>query len=134
MARILVVEDNELNRDLIVRRLMRRGYEVLEASDGHQGLEKAQVERLDLIVTDLGLPGMDGYELARRLKADENTKMIPLLALTAYARNEDRERAMAAGCNEFETKPIVLESLLRKICALLKQPSAGASEVSGEGI
>ena len=118
-----------MNRDLITRRLTKRGYLVLEAVDGDQGLEVANSENPDLIVVDLGLPGMDGCELTRRLKAGAATKQIPVLALTAYARMEDRDRAMAAGCDEFETKPIVLEVLLTKIRSLLASSSHGMAGV-----
>jgi len=137
MAKILIVEDNEMNRDLITRRLAKRGYLVIEAVDGDQGLEMAAAESPDLIVADLGLPGMDGCELTRRLKAGQATKQIPVLALTAYARTEDRERALAAGCDEFETKPIQLEALLTKIKRLLDRRETGpdpTDERHGEGI
>ena len=126
MAKILIVEDNEMNRDLIARRLAKRGYLVIEAVDGDQGLEMAAQESPDLIVADLGLPGMDGCELTRRLKAGQATKNIPVLALTAYARTEDRDRALAAGCDEFETKPIQLEALLKKIKTLLDRQQTGS--------
>ena len=130
MARILIVEDNEMNRDLITRRLTKRGYVVIEAVDGDQGLEVATSENPDLIVVDLGLPGMDGCELTRRLKATPTTKQIPVLALTAYARAEDRDRALAAGCDEFETKPIILEVLLTKIRSLLGSSVNGLTGIS----
>lgn len=128
MARILIVEDNEMNRDLLTRRLTKRGYSVMEAVDGDQGLQVANAENPDLILVDLGLPGMDGCELTRRLKASSTTRQIPVLALTAYARVEDRDRALAAGCDEFETKPIVLEALLKKIKNLL---GSSVDELSG---
>jgi CheY-like chemotaxis protein len=128
MARILIVEDNEMNRDLLTRRLTKRGYSVMEAIDGDQGLQVANAENPDLILVDLGLPGMDGCELTRRLKASSTTRQIPVLALTAYARVEDRDRALAAGCDEFETKPIVLEALLKKIKNLL---GSSVDELSG---
>lgn len=137
MAKILIVEDNEMNRDLITRRLAKRGYLVIEAVDGNQGLEIATQESPDLIVADLGLPGMDGCELTRRLKAGQATKQIPVLALTAYARTEDRERALAAGCDEFETKPIQFETLLTKIKHLLDRRETGSAATDGrhgEGI
>lgn len=137
MAIILIVEDNEMNRDLIRRRLSKRGYSVIEAPDADQGLRLANTENPDLIVVDLGLPGMDGCELTRRLKAGCATKRIPVLALTAYARAEDRERAILAGCDEFETKPIELEALLMKIkklldCSALRGPAL-SSVTSGLG-
>ena len=131
MAKILIVEDNEMNRDLITRRLAKRGYLVIEAVDGDQGLEMAAAESPDLIVADLGLPGMDGCELTRRLKAGQATKQIPVLALTAYARTEDRERALAAGCDEFETKPIQFEALLTKIKHLLDKRETGSDPTDG---
>ncbi len=137
MAKILIVEDNEMNRDLITRRLAKRGYLVIEAIDGDQGLKLATDERPDLIIADLGLPGMDGCELTRRLKAGRATEQIPVLALTAYARTEDRERALAAGCDEFETKPIQIETLLTKIKNLLDRRETGSAATDGrprEGI
>ncbi len=137
MAKILIVEDNEMNRDLINRRLSKRGYLVVEAIDGDQGLKMAVQESPDLIVVDLGLPGMDGCELTRRLKAGPATEQIPVLALTAYARSEDRERALAAGCDDFETKPIQLEALLAKIKVLLNRCQTGSDLTdgrNGEGI
>jgi two-component system, cell cycle response regulator DivK len=132
MAKILIVEDNEMNRDLITRRLAKRGYFVIEAVDGDQGLAMAAQESPDLIVADLGLPGMDGCELTRRLKAGSATKQIPVLALTAYARSEDRDRALAAGCDEFETKPIQMEALLKKIKTLLDRQQAESDPRDGK--
>lgn len=132
MAKILIVEDNEMNRDLVTRRLVKRGYLVIEAVDGDQGLEMAAQESPDLIVADLGLPGMDGCELTRRLKTEPATKHIPVLALTAYARSEDRERALAAGCDEFETKPIQIEALLKKIKVLLNKQQTGPETTDGK--
>lgn len=126
-----------MNRDLITRRLSKRNYLVVEAIDGDHGLKMAAQESPDLIVVDLGLPGMDGCELTRRLKAEPATKHIPVLALTAYARSEDRERALAAGCDDFETKPIQLEALLTKIKALLARCQTGSAPTDGrqgEGI
>ena len=118
-AKILIVEDNEMNRDMLSRRLVRRGYEVAIAVDGEQGLVMARTESPALILMDMSLPGLDGWEATRQLKADAQTKGIPVLALTAHAMSGDREKAMAAGCDDFDTKPIELERLLAKIEALL---------------
>jgi two-component system, cell cycle response regulator DivK len=126
MKRILIVEDNEMNRDVLSRRLVRRGYHVVLARDGPQGLALASAQRPDLILMDLGLPEVDGWECARRLKADAATRQIPIIALTAHAMLGDREKALAAGCDEFDTKPIELASLLGKIDRLLG-PGAVAS-------
>jgi two-component system, cell cycle response regulator DivK len=119
MARLLLVEDNELNRDMLCRRLRRRGHEVLLAADGQQGLDLALAERPALILLDLSLPGLDGWEAARRLKAAPETRGTPILALTAHAMAGDRERALAAGCDDYDTKPVELPRLLGKIDALL---------------
>lgn len=132
MARILIIEDNELNRELVVRRLVKRGLEVIEAVDGEHGLEAAERELPDLIVLDLGLPGVDGWEVARRLKAASATQAIPILALTAHARLEDLERARVAGCDEIETKPVVLERFLGKLRHLLES-NALESHASSAG-
>ena len=119
MARLLLVEDNELNRDMLCRRLQRRGHEVLLAADGQQGLDLALAERPALILLDLSLPVLDGWEAARRLKAAPETRATPILALTAHAMAGDRERALAAGCDDYDTKPVELPRLLAKIDALL---------------
>jgi CheY-like chemotaxis protein len=119
VARILVIEDNEMNRDMLTRRLQRRGYQVSVAFDGHEAIAQAQAVAPDLMLMDMSLPGLDGWEATRRLKADAATRSIPVIALTAHAMSEDRERALAAGCDEFETKPIDLPRLLQKIEALL---------------
>jgi CheY-like chemotaxis protein len=119
MKRILIVEDNELNRDALSRRLTRRGYEVLLAADGVRGLELAGAQLPDLILMDLGLPGIDGWECTRRLKADSATASIPVVALSAHAMVGDRETALRAGCDEFDTKPIAFDGLLGKIARLL---------------
>ena len=119
MAKILLVEDNEMNRDMLARRLRRRGHEVLVAVDGAEGLELARREAPTLILMDMTLPVLDGWEATRRLKADPATGGIPIIALTAHAMNEDRERALAAGCDDYDTKPIDLPRLLGKIEALL---------------
>jgi CheY-like chemotaxis protein len=119
MKRILIVEDNEMNRDVLSRRLARRGYEVMMAADGMNGLALAQTHTPDLILMDLGLPEVDGWECARQLKADVVTRDIPIIALTAHAMVGDRERALAAGCDEFDTKPIDFTGLLSKLDRLL---------------
>jgi CheY-like chemotaxis protein len=119
MPRILLVEDNEMNRDMLSRRLIRRGYEVLLAVDGEQGVAMAHSESPALVLMDISLPVVDGWEAARRLKADPRTRSIPIIALTAHAMTGDREKALAAGCDAFETKPVELSRLLDKIQALL---------------
>ncbi len=119
MTKILLVEDNEMNRDMLSRRLARRGYEVVIAVDGGQGVALAQSERPDLILMDMSLPVLDGWEATRRLKADPGTSGIPLIALTAHAMAGDQEKALAAGCDDYDTKPVELSSLLAKIEARL---------------
>lgn len=119
MAKILLVEDNEMNLDMLSRRLERRGYEVLIAVDGAQGLDQTQTEKPDLILMDMSLPVMDGWEATRRLKADPETKHIPIIALTAHAIAGDRERCLAAGCDEYESKPVKFPRLLAKIEQIL---------------
>lgn len=119
MPRILLVEDNEMNRDMLSRRLQRRGYEVLIAVDGQLGLAMAQAESPDLILMDMSLPVMDGWEATRTLKAAAETKDIPVIALTAHAMSTDRDKALEAGCDDYDTKPIELPRLLGKIEALL---------------
>ncbi|MPR10026.1 response regulator [Microvirga tunisiensis] len=120
MPTILLVEDNEMNRDMLSRRLMRKGYEVLIADDGATGLKTATEEKPDLILMDMSLPVIDGWEVTRRLKADPETRAVPVIALTAHALSTDREKAMAAGCDDYDTKPIELERLLEKIEHLLR--------------
>lgn len=115
MAKILLVEDNEMNRDMLSRRLERRGYTVLLAVDGEAGLRVAQAEKPDLILMDLSLPGLDGWEATRRLKAAEDTRQIPVIALTAHAMAGDEEKARDAGCDDFDIKPVELPRLLDKI-------------------
>jgi CheY-like chemotaxis protein len=119
MSKILLVEDNEMNRDMLSRRLMRRGYEVVIAVDGESGLVLAESEAPDLIVMDLGLPILDGWEAARRLKAAPATRQIPVIALTAHAMSSDRHKALDAGCDDYDTKPVEFPRLLDKIEALL---------------
>jgi CheY-like chemotaxis protein len=123
MKRILIVEDNEMNRDVLSRRLARRGYDVILATDGPHGLAMAAMHGPDLILMDLGLPEIDGWECTRRLKADETTKHIPVIALTAHAMVGDRQRALEAGCDEFDTKPIDFVGLLNKMDRLLEPSS-----------
>jgi two-component system, cell cycle response regulator DivK len=120
MKRILIVEDNEMNRDALSRRLSRRGYEVLMASDGQQGLAAAHAQTPDLILMDLGLPEIDGWECTRRLKSDARTNPIPIIALSAHAMVGDREKALRAGCDDFDTKPIDFANLLDKMGRLLE--------------
>ncbi|MCA0369692.1 MAG: response regulator [Proteobacteria bacterium] len=119
MARILLVEDNEMNRDMLSRRLVRQGYEVLLAFDGEEGVAKTTQEKPDLVLMDMSLPKMDGWQATRVLKSQEETRAIPVIALTAHAMVEDREKALEAGCDDFDTKPIELERLLNKMKALL---------------
>jgi len=119
MAKILLVEDNEMNRDMLSRRLERRGYEVIVAVDGEDGVARAKADGPDLVVMDLSLPGIDGWEATRQLKAADETRSIPVLALTAHAMAGDRERALEAGCDEFDTKPVDLPRLVDKIEGLL---------------
>jgi CheY-like chemotaxis protein len=124
MHRILIVDDNEMNRDALSRRLGRRGYEVILASDGQEGLEAAQTKSPALILLDLGLPVIDGWECARRLKADRATQAIPVIALTAHAMVGDREKAIEAGCDDFDTKPIDFTRLLERMDVLLARRPA----------
>jgi len=119
MKKILLVEDNEMNRDMLSRRLVRNGFEVIMAVDGEQGIVMAQSERPDLILMDMSLPVVDGWEATRRVRASEATSAIPIIALTAHAMSGDREKAMEAGCNDYDTKPIEMPRLLDKINALL---------------
>ena len=119
MTKILLVEDNEMNRDMLARRLSRRNYEVIVAVDGQAGLEMAQAQMPDLILMDLSLPVMDGWTATGKLKEDQRTRHIPVIALTAHAMTGDREKALEAGCDEFDTKPVELKRLLSKIEQLL---------------
>jgi two-component system, cell cycle response regulator DivK len=118
---ILIVEDDELNRDSLRRLLRRRGFEVLVAVDGNAGVETARTEAPDLILMDMSLPGIDGWEATRRLKGDPSTRSLPIIALTAHAMASDRERALDAGCDDYDTPPIDLDRLLPKIRALLRK-------------
>ena len=119
MSTILIVEDNEMNRDMLSRRLTRRGYEVLLAIDGQHGLDVARERQPDLVLMDMSLPVLDGWEATRRMKDDERLRHIPVIALTAHAMANDHDKAMEAGCNDYDTKPIELTRLLGKIEALL---------------
>jgi two-component system cell cycle response regulator DivK len=121
MPKLLVVEDNEMNRDMLCRRLTRKGYEVLMAVDGAQGVSMAQSKKPDLILMDVTLPVLDGLEATRILKRSEETRAIPIIALTALAMVGDREQALQAGCDDYDTKPVELPRLLEKIEGLLKQ-------------
>ncbi|MFT5086402.1 MAG: two-component system cell cycle response regulator DivK [Candidatus Latescibacterota bacterium] len=120
MAKILLVEDNEMNRDMLSRRLLRNGFEVSVAVDGQEGVDLARSELPDLVLMDMSLPIMDGWEATHQLKADEQTRAIPVIALTAHAMAGDREKAIEAGCDDYDTKPIELPRLLEKIAALLE--------------
>jgi CheY-like chemotaxis protein len=119
MPKILLVEDNEMNRDMLSRRLQRKGYEVVIAVDGGEGVEMAHSQSPDLILMDMSLPVLDGWEATRRLKAAPGTAAIPVIALTAHAMASDREKALEAGCDDYDTKPIELPRLLGKIEAWL---------------
>jgi len=119
MAKILLVEDNPMNRDMLSRRLARKGYEVVIAIDGQQGIDMARSETPDLVLMDMSLPVVDGWEATRRLKSAPETRSIPVIALTAHAMAGDREKAVEAGCNDYDIKPIELPRLLGKIEALL---------------
>jgi two-component system, cell cycle response regulator DivK len=120
MPRILIVEDNEESRDALSRRLKRRGFDVVIAMDGVQGLAMARAEKPDLILMDMNLPELDGWEATRQLKAADDTRHMPVIALTAHALSGDRERALAAGCTDYHTKPVELPRLLEQIEAILK--------------
>ena len=130
MHKILLVEDNEMNRDMLSRRLERKGYRVVIAVDGQSGVEMAGAELPDLVLMDMSLPVLDGWEATRRLKADPATAHLPVIALTAHAMSGDREKAIAAGCDDYDTKPIELPRLLGKIEALLAA-AAGAGAPPG---
>lgn len=121
MARILLVEDNEMNRDMLSRRLARKGFEVLLAVTGTEGIEMSKTHQPDLILMDMSLPEVDGWEASRLLKADQATRHIPIIALTAHAMSGDREKALQAGCADYDTKPVEFARLVTKIEALLNQ-------------
>ena len=125
MAKILLVEDQEMNRDMLSRRLKKRGYDVAIAVDGAEGVEKARAESPDLILMDMSLPVMDGWEATRILKAEEGTRAIPVVALTAHAMSTDRDKALEAGCDAYETKPVDLPKLLGTMEKLLGAQTEG---------
>ena len=120
MPRILVVEDNEENRDALVRRLQRRGFDVLTAADGKAGVEKTKSEKPDLVLMDMNMPELDGWEATRQIKADAATQAVPVIAITAHAMQGDRERALAAGCSDYHTKPVEFPKLLGQIESILQ--------------
>jgi CheY-like chemotaxis protein len=122
LSKILLVEDNEMNRDMLSRRLLRNGYQVVLAVDGGEGLAMARAESPDLILMDMSLPVLDGWEATRQLKSEPRTRQIPVIALTAHAMAGDRQKALSAGCDDFDTKPVELPRLLTKIEALLQKP------------
>ena len=124
LGHLLVVDDNEMNRDMLSRRLVRRGFEVVVAVDGEQGVSTATQEQPDIILMDMSLPVLDGWEATRRLKAAESTRTIPVIALTAHAMSGDRDKALEAGCDDYDTKPIELPRLLEKIGRLLSKASS----------
>ena len=126
MAKILLVEDNELNRDMLSRRLIRRGFDVAIAVDGGQGADMAVSESPDLILLDMSLPVMNGWDVAQKLKADSATRNIPIIALTAHAMGGDREKALDAGCDEYETKPVEFKRLLDKMNSFLEETDSTA--------
>jgi two-component system, cell cycle response regulator DivK len=119
MTKVLLVEDNEMNRDMLSRRLIRRGFEVIFAVDGQQGVDLARSQRPDIILMDMSLPVIDGWEATRRVKSDDATRGVPVIGLTAHAMSGDRERAMEAGCDDYDTKPVELDRLIGKIERLL---------------
>ena len=127
MTKILLVEDDEMNRDMLSRRLRKRDYEVLIATDGEQGVAMARSESPDIILMDMSLPGIDGWTATGQVKADDATRGIPVIALTAHAMASDREKALEAGCDDFDTKPVELQRLLGKIEALLGQAGSGGT-------
>jgi len=119
MAKVLLVEDNEMNRDMLSRRLIRRGFEVVFAVDGKQGVDLARSEKPDIILMDMSLPIMDGWEATRCVKSDDATRSVPVIGLTAHAMSGDREKAIEAGCDDYDTKPVELDRLIGKIERLL---------------
>lgn len=121
MAKILLVEDNEMNRDMLSRRLERKAYQVIIAVDGEQGVAMAKSEHPDLILMDMSLPVIDGWEATRQLKADPETRSVPIIALTAHAMAGDRDKSLEAGCDDYDTKPIELKRLLEKMQVFLKK-------------
>ena len=131
MTKILLIEDNDLNRDMLSRRLQRSGFEIVCANDGETGVLLAQSEAPALILMDMSLPVLDGWEATRRLKSEDSTKAIPIIALTAHAMSSDRDRAFEVGCDDYDTKPVELPRLLEKIAALLPTGAhAGSTPVT----
>lgn len=128
--KVLIVEDNELSRDMLSRRLRRKGYEVLVAVDGSEGVSMVKQERPDIVLMDLSLPDMDGWYATRVLKEDQATAAIPVIALTAHAMSGDREKALEAGCDDYDTKPIDLRRLLSKMNRFVPDPEGGAGDPS----
>ncbi|HYJ78767.1 MAG TPA: response regulator [Longimicrobiaceae bacterium] len=128
MTKILLVEDNEMNRDMLSRRLERKGYQVVLAVDGQGGVEAAGAQAPDLVLMDMSLPVLDGWEATRRLKGAPATRHIPVIALTAHAMSSDRDKALEAGCDDYDTKPIDLPRLLGKIEALLAGTASAGEE------
>jgi two-component system, cell cycle response regulator DivK len=126
MAKILIVEDNEMNRDMLSRRLERRGYTTIIAVDGAAGVAMARTDSPDIILMDMSLPVIDGWEASRQIKAEPATAAIPIIALTAHAMTSDRDKALQAGCDDYDTKPVDLPRLLGKIEALLHKPPTPA--------
>lgn len=124
MPKILLVEDNEMNRDMLSRRLQRKGYEVLIATDGEQGVAMARTEQPDLILMDMSLPVLDGWEATRTIRATPGIQSVPVIALTAHAMAGDQEKCVAAGCDDYDTKPVDLPRLLAKIETLLQRPAS----------
>lgn len=129
--RILLVEDNELNADMLSRRLRRRGFEIFLAVDGQEGIDKTRELRPDLVLMDMSLPLIDGWEATRRLKADPELRAIPIVALTAHAMMEDRQKALDAGCDDYDSKPVELARLLRKMESLLPKTGENTEGASG---
>jgi two-component system, cell cycle response regulator DivK len=125
MPKLLLVEDNEMNRDMLSRRLTRRGYQVAIAIDGAQGVEMARTEAPDLVLMDMSLPVIDGWEATRQIKSSEQTRHLPVIGLTAHAMAGDREKALQAGCDDYDTKPIELERLIKKVETLLQGQHGG---------
>jgi two-component system, cell cycle response regulator DivK len=128
MPKILLVEDNEMNRDMLSRRLRKKGFEIVLAVDGEQGVRLASADHPDLILMDMSLPVIDGWEATRRIKAAPETSRIPIIALTAHAMSDDRQKAIEAGCDDYDTKPIELPRLLGKIDALLDSTSQSVAD------
>jgi CheY-like chemotaxis protein len=132
MPRVLLVEDNEMNRDMLARRLQKRGFDVLLATTGTEGVAKALSERPDLVLMDMSLPEIDGWEATRRLRADAAGRSLRIIALTAHAMEGDRQRSLAAGCDDFDTKPVDMERLVKKMAALLGRVGGRSDARSGE--